>query len=93
MQLRTVLLLRLLKILNERLQRTPEVDSTYAVVVDVPNKEPIVVASASAIKARPARGNLLSLLNLLVSLQPLKYQLYQRNQQTRMLTLLLKTSR
>src|SRR5699024_12619863 len=37
---------------------TPVVDSTYAVVVEVPTTEPTTVAVESANKARPARGNL-----------------------------------
>ena len=40
---------------------TPAVDSTYAVVVEVPKMEPTVVPKASAIRALPARGNLSSL--------------------------------
>src|SRR5690625_3846013 len=39
---------------------TPAVDSTYAVVVDVPTTAPVTVAAESANKAFPARGNLLS---------------------------------
>src|SRR5699024_1826626 len=38
---------------------TPAVDSTYAVVVDVPTTAPVTVAAESANKALPARGNLL----------------------------------
>src|SRR5690625_2029234 len=42
---------------------TPAVDSTYAVVVDVPTTAPVTVAAESANNARPARGNLLSFIN------------------------------
>src|SRR5699024_1991129 len=42
---------------------TPDVDSTYEVVVDVPTVAPTTVAAESASNALPARGNLLSFIN------------------------------